>query len=229
MRLLDADASCYARPVVSLPPLIPLFPLPSVVLFPQVLLPLHIFEPRYREMVRDVAARDELIGMILLRGEEDPTGSTRDVYSVGCAGRMVRKIDLPDGRSNILLQGAREFVVREQQFERPYRQAVVEWLPPVEREFHLAADTRQRLVSRIRVALGEKQEGIGILTDPSVSDEMLVNLFAFALDFPVAEKQGLLEVADLAVRADRLIDTLEFHALEREFSPSIESSKLRVQ
>jgi Lon protease-like protein len=142
---------------------------------------------------------------------------------------MVRKIDLPDGRSNILLQGAREFVVREQQFERPYRQAVVEWLPPVERDFHLAADTRQRLVSRIRVALGEKQEGMGILTDPSVSDEMLVNLFAFALDFPVAEKQGLLEVADLAVRADRLIDTLEFHALEREFSPSIESSKLRVQ
>jgi len=172
------------------------------VLFPQVLLPLHIFEPRYREMVRDVAARDELIGMILLRGEEDPTGSTRDVYSVGCAGRMVRKIDLPDGRSNILLQGAREFVVREQQYERPYRQAVVEWLPPVERDFHLAADTRQRLVSRIRVALGEKQEGIGILTDPSVSDEMLVNLFAFALDFPVAEKQGLLEVADLAVRAE---------------------------
>ena len=97
---------------------------------------------------------------------------------------MVRKIDLPDGRSNILLQGVREFVVREQQFERPYRQAAVEWLPPADRDFRLAADTRQRLVSRIRVALGEKQEGMGILTDPSVNDEMLVNLFAFALDFP---------------------------------------------
>ncbi len=60
---------------------------------------------------------------------------------------------------------------------------------------------------------------MGILTDPSVNDEMLVNLFAFALDFPVAEKQGLLEVADLAVCADRLIDTLEFHALEREVLP----------
>ncbi len=58
---------------------------------------------------------------------------------------------------------------------------------------------------------------------------MLVNLFAFALDFPVAEKQSLLEVANLSARAERLIETLEFHALEREFSPSIESSKLRVQ
>jgi uncharacterized protein len=200
-----------------------------VVLFPQVLLPLHIFEPRYRQMVKDVAAGDELIGMILLRGGEDPTGSVRDVYTVGCAGRMVRKVDLPDGRSNILLQGVREFVPREQQFDRPYRTATVDWLAPVERDFRLAADTRQHMVTCIRAAIGEKQEGIGILADPSVSDEMLVNLFAFALDFPVAEKQSLLEVADLAARADRLIETLEFHALEREFSPSIESSKLRVQ
>ena len=63
---------CYFSPVVPLPRLIPLFPLPNVVLFPQVLLPLHIFEPRYREMVKDVAGGDdELIGMILLRGHED--------------------------------------------------------------------------------------------------------------------------------------------------------------
>jgi Lon protease-like protein len=209
--------------------LIPLFPLSNVVLFPQVLLPLHIFEPRYRQMVKDVAAGEELIGMILLRAEEDPTGSARDVYTVGCAGRMVRKVDLPDGRSNILLQGVREFVPREQRFDRLYRTAAVDWLPSVERDFRLAAHARQRLVTCIRAALGEKQEGAGILADPTVSDEMLVNLFAFALDFPVAEKQSLLEVADLSMRAERLIETLEFHALEREFSPSIESSKLRLQ
>ena len=62
-----------------------------------------------------------------------------------------------------------------------------------------------------------------------VGDEMLVNLFAFALDFPVAEKQSLLEVATLEARAVRLIETLEFHALEREFSPGIEQAKFRVQ
>ena len=214
---------------MSLPGLIPLFPLPNVVLFPQVLLPLHIFEPRYRQMVKDVAAGGELICMILLRREEDPTGSVHDIYRVGCAGRMVRKVDLPDGRSNILLQGVREFVPREQQFDRPYRMAAVDWLPATERDFRLAPDIRDRMVTGIRAALGEKQEGVGILADPTVSDEMLVNLFAFALDFPVAEKQGLLEIASLSARAERLIETLEFHALEREFSPSIESAKLRVQ
>src|SRR4029077_10195897 len=138
---------------MSLPSSIPLFPLPNVVLFPQVLLPLHVFEPRYREMVRDVAAGDELIGMILLRGPESP-GSGRDVYSVGCAGRMVRKVELPDGRSNILLQGVREFVAREQHFERPYRPGPVEWRPPAERSFRLEAPLRDALVEQIRGAVG---------------------------------------------------------------------------
>ena len=76
---------------------------------------------------------------------------------------------------------------------------------------------------------GEKQEEMRILNDPTVGDEMLVNLFAFALDFPVAEKQSLLEVGTLEARAVRLIETLEFHALEREFSPGIEQAKFRVQ
>src|SRR5437867_2777472 len=107
--LLASVHVCYFSPVVPLPRLIPLFPLPNVVLFPQVLLPLHIFEPRYREMVKDVAeSDDELIGMILLRGHEDLADPGHDVFTIGCAGRMIRKVDLPDGRSNILLQGVRE-------------------------------------------------------------------------------------------------------------------------
>ncbi|MGH7804559.1 MAG: LON peptidase substrate-binding domain-containing protein, partial [Candidatus Binatia bacterium] len=84
-----------------LPKIIPLFPLPNVVLFPQVLLPLHIFEPRYREMVREVGSGDEIIGMLLLRpGGESMEEPGHDIYAVGCAGRMIRKIDLADGRSN---------------------------------------------------------------------------------------------------------------------------------
>jgi Lon protease-like protein len=218
-----------ASTVVPLPRLIPLFPLPNVVLFPQVLLPLHIFEPRYREMVKDVAAGDELIGMILLRGPEDIAEPGRDVFTVGCAGRMIRKVDLPDGRSNILLQGVREFVPREQTFDRPYRVAAVDWMPAPPKGFRLDPTLKRTLLERIRQFLGEKQEEMRILNDPTVSDEMLVDLFAFALDFPVAEKQSLLEVQGLESRAERLIDTLEFHALEREFSPGIEQAKFRVQ
>ena len=212
-----------------LPASIPLFPLPNVVLFPQVLLPLHIFEPRYREMVRDVAAGDELIGMILLRDAQSPVDGD-DVYRVGCAGRMIRKVELPDGRSNILLQGVREFAPREQRFDRPYRTAEVEWRPPVEKGFHLDALLRGALVERIRAAIGEQgAESMRILSDPTVSDEMLVNLFAFALDLPVVEKQGLLEIESPVDRARQLLETLEFHALEREFAPAAEAVKPRVQ
>jgi uncharacterized protein len=212
-----------------LPSTIPLFPLPNVVLFPQVLLPLHIFEPRYREMVRDAAVGDELIGMILLRGAESPSGGD-DLFRVGCAGRMVRKVELPDGRSNILLQGVREFVPREQRFDRAYRTAEVEWRAPVEKGFRVDALLRATLVERIRAAIGEQgAEGMRILSDPTLSDEMLVNLFAFALDLPVVEKQGLLQIESLADRARQLLETLEFHALEREFAPASEAVKPRVQ
>src|SRR5882672_6275858 len=184
-----------------LPSSIPLFPLPNVVLFPQVLLPLHIFEPRYREMVRDAASSDELIGMILLRGPETP-GRSDDVYRVGCAGRMVRKVELPDGRSNILLQGLREFVPREQHFDRPYRTGTIEWRPPAEKNFRLDATLREALVERIRASVGEAgADSLRILSDPTVGDEMLVNLFAFALDLPVVEKQGLLEIESMEDRA----------------------------
>lgn len=215
-----------------LPIMVPLFPLPNVVLFPQVLLPLHIFEPRYREMVRDISNGDELVGMILLRGAvEHPLSSEPDTYSVGCAGRMIRRVDLPDGRFNILLQGVREFFPREQSFDRPYRSAAVEWRPPPAPDDRLGGDRRRRLVDRIRAFAGNQGDSpeLRILDDPTVSDEMLVNLFAFALDLPVAEKQSLLEVSGVVDRADHLIETLDFHMLEREFSPAAELSKQRVQ
>ena len=75
---------------MDLPSTIPVFPLPSVVLFPGVPLPLHIFEPRYREMVRDAAASHEMIGMALLRGDwrRDYEGNP-DIFEVGCAGKIV--------------------------------------------------------------------------------------------------------------------------------------------
>ena len=170
-----------------------------------------------------------LIGMILLRGREDVADPGRDLFTIGCAGRMIRKVDLPDGRSNILLQGVREFRPREQYFDRPYRVGAVEWMPGPEKGFRLDPGVKRTLLERIRAFLGEKQDEMRILNDPTVGDEMLVNLFAFALDFPVAEKQSLLEVGTLEARAVRLIETLEFHALEREFSPNIEQAKFRVQ
>src|SRR6476469_4475649 len=93
-----------------LPPTIPIFPLPNVVLFPNVFLPLHVFEPRYRAMVRDALATDHIIGMVLLRpGYERNYEGRPPVYPIGCAGVITHSEALPDGRFNIILKGMEKF------------------------------------------------------------------------------------------------------------------------
>ena len=88
--------------------LLPLFPLPNVVLFPNVFLPLHIFEPRYRAMVADAIAGDRMIGMVLLRpGWEHDYEGRPPVFAVGCSGVITHVEQLADGRYNIVLRGSR--------------------------------------------------------------------------------------------------------------------------
>jgi len=112
---------------------IPLFPLPNVVLFPNVFLPLHIFEPRYREMVADAVANDRLIGMVLLQpGWEHDYEKQPPVYPIGCSGVMTHVEQLPDGRYNIVLRGIDRFRILEEDYRRSYRRAAVE--PLAERE-----------------------------------------------------------------------------------------------
>ena len=87
----------------------PIFPLPGMVLFPGTYLPLHIFEPRYRAMTEAALAGDQVIGMILIRGDEDAMQRRAPIFNIGCAGRIVESERLPDGRFNLLLHGARRF------------------------------------------------------------------------------------------------------------------------
>src|SRR4030081_2438223 len=107
--------------------LLPLFPLPNVVLFPNVFLPLHIFEPRYREMVADALASDRLIGMVLLRPgwEQDYEGRPR-VYPIGCSGVIPHVERRADGRYNTVLRGLERFRTVEEQAAASYRRALVE-------------------------------------------------------------------------------------------------------
>ena len=109
---------------------LPLFPLPSVVLFPSVFLPLHIFEPRYRDMVADALASDRMIGMVLSR--PDAPGDHREVpaiYSIGCSGVITHVEQLADGRYNIVLRGLERFRILEEDRSRSYRRALVDPLP----------------------------------------------------------------------------------------------------
>ena len=190
--------------------LLPLFPLPNVVLFPNVFLPLHIFEPRYRDMVADALASDRMIGMVLLRPGWDRDYEGRPpIYSVGCSGVLTHNERLPDGRYNIVLRGIERFKIVEEDHALGYRRAVVEPL----REQPLDAADRasiQRQRAKLESMLVPSQSSAGDPRMPtSMSDEDLVNALAQYLDLEPLEKQALLEKDSLRTRAESLVELLE--------------------
>jgi hypothetical protein len=196
---------------MELPGSIPIFPLPNVVLFPEVPLPLHVFEPRYRAMVRDALAGSRLIGMTLLRPdwEADYAGAP-DVYRVGCAGRIVDVTPLDDGKFNILLAGLREFEVTGEERDRAYRRAAVIWREAAP-ALTLPPDLRADLFRAVEQHVGATGRALAseMAADEALDDGALVNFFAFWLDLRPVEKQALLEERGVG-RARRLLEVLEF-------------------
>jgi len=200
--------------VADLPRIIPLFPLPNLVLFPGVAVPLHIFEPRYREMVADVSASHGIIGMMLLKADwesHDPA----DIFNVGCAGKISELVKLPDGRFNLILNGLSEFRVTREIRERSYRQAEVEWRPIESSAMQLDAEAIEGLRQLLFEYLGDTAAGAWkSLMERGLSGADLVNFICFHIDVPAIEKQTMLEAR--GGRLDCLFDVLTFKLEERK-------------
>jgi Lon protease-like protein len=207
--------------------LLPLFPLPNVVLFPNVFLPLHIFEPRYKEMVGDALASDRIIGMVLLKpGWEHDYEGRPPVYPLGCSGVITHVERLADGRYNIVLRGVERFRILEEDHERPYRRAAVEALPEQALSAADVAVLRQQRAKletllapliehrsdRLDPALGHSS-GIDPALPSTMPDEDLVNALSQYLDLEPVERQALLERRCLRTRAESLVDLLEMKVM----------------
>ena len=197
-----------------LPPTIPIFPLPNVVLFPNVFLPLHVFEPRYRKMVDDALNGDRIIGMVLLRpGWEGHYEGRPAVYPIGCAGVITHAERLPDGRFNIVLRGMEKFRILDEQDEQQYRVASVEPVPDPGIDAAARNDMRGER-KRLEMLLVPQPEGTGDPKVPSsMPDEDLVNALAQYLEFEPVEKQALLERTGVLDRCRSLIELLEMKVL----------------
>jgi uncharacterized protein len=200
---------------VTLPEVIPIFPLPNVVFFPRMPLPLHVFEARYRDMVRDAARGARLIGMVLLRGEwEQDYYGRPPIFATGTVGEMVRVEELPDGRFNIVLRGLREYTIVRELARATYREAVVTWREVVDDALpHGSRASIQGLVRRYLVLRGRDVTEEELLRG-SVDDETMVNFLAQHLEVAPLEKQAMLEAPSLVERARRLVDVLEFRVQE---------------
>ncbi len=194
--------------------LLPLFPLPSVVLFPGVFLPLHIFEPRYRAMVADALATDRLIGMTLLRnGWQDDYDGQPPVYAVGCVGLITHSEKLPDGRYNIILRGLDRFRIVDEDHSRSYRRARTETVSdPVltDADRDLLRRYRERLETRLSTP--DPDGGIDPRAAAAMSDEDLTNALSQYLDLEPIERQALLEQPSILARAAALLELLDMKA-----------------
>ena len=200
-----------------IPSTIPLFPLPDVVLFPHMPLPLHIFEPRYRKMTADVMASHKVIGMTLLKPGWEPDYYGRPpVYPIGCAGVVEECRPLENGRFNIRLKGVSRFRVLSEQAGEPYRLAAVESLKDEIGDAAVLESGRGKVLA----AIGRAADGPSFLvTQPELPAELFVNAVCQALSLSPVEKQSLLDCDTLGRRCARLLEILDFRLLEQTYGP----------
>jgi Lon protease-like protein len=202
----------------SKPPLrVPLFPLAGAILFPRTQIPLHIFEPRYQEMVRDALAGAGRIALIQpqMLDSESQEGDQAPLYRVGCIGELVGVEELEDGRFNIVLQGSHRFrLIAEADVPTDYRQGDV--------DVDAIDDAEPEPLSLAQRADVEQEarrfgDALGLAVDWSavgrLDDEMLVNSIAQVAPFDTGAKQALLEAGSLAERADLVVQLMQFQRL----------------
>ncbi len=195
---------------------IAIFPLPNVVFFPHTLLPLHIFEPRYRQMLADCLAGERRLAMVLLRpGWERDYYGRPPIYSVAGAGEIVASEMLPDGRSNIVLKGLGRVVIEgEIPSDKLYRIAQASWLDdvyPSRGEETLAPQTKRlrQLSGELLSALPEPVPGFFEILADRDPPSALVDRIAGLVVYEKEQRQRLLEEIDVARRMTEVIRYIE--------------------
>jgi len=192
-----------------------LFPLPNVVLFPRVIQPLHIFEPRYKQMVEDALDDNGLIALCLLRPSAGyNANNVAPIYSEICIGKIVQEERLPDGRFNLLLQGvSRAKIIKEVNDGKLYRTAKVEILHDVPLASEENANRiRTKLLKQMTKWFTQQPSAKAQLDRLVQSDLSLGNLcdvFSFALPLSVDLKILLLQLVNIEDRAMLLLEVIE--------------------
>jgi Lon protease-like protein len=209
-------------PQMVLPDVLAVFPLTGVMLLPGTVLPLHIFEPRYRAMVEDALEGGKVFGMIQPFTPQDDNRGPQpgadamapDLYKIGCAGYIENWEKLPDGRFFVQLKGVNRFRFSEElELQRGYRR-----VKALYQDFPDALPEQSWRCDRSAVMAGltiyGKANGMQVRPEQAekFSDLELVNLLAVSLPFHPAEKQALLEAQTLQDREKMLVDLLRLGA-----------------
>ncbi|MDA0285179.1 MAG: LON peptidase substrate-binding domain-containing protein [Planctomycetota bacterium] len=209
-----------------------IFPLPNVTLFPNVMLPLHIFEPRYRCMAEDVLSGDRFLALGLLKDgwENNYESKHCAVHDTVCLGKVIANEQLEDGRHFLMLQGLRRAqLVTEIESDLPYRLGMLELIEDVYPQTPMIDRQRRQeeLVDWFRRAypkLGLAADMIHAIGSSMQLGE-LCDVIAHSLKLSPVHAQRLLSQADVDQRSDTVLEMLKlqfrgtFDAAEREFPP----------
>jgi uncharacterized protein len=195
---------------------IPLFPLPTTVFYPNTSLPLYIFEPRYRDMVADALKGNREIGVILLKpGWENDYQGTPEIMTIGCVGKIERHSQLPEGKYNILLSGLCRFRILHEIKGKLYRQAQVELLDEINNQ-DLIGDNlsiRQRLIKNMGQYLKNIPNGEEVEQTLDLGNcaklAKIVDRIVYHFDLPASKMQEFLEEQDVQKRAASLHSLIE--------------------
>ncbi|MEM8690305.1 MAG: LON peptidase substrate-binding domain-containing protein [Pseudomonadota bacterium] len=196
-----------------LPDTVPIFPLPGALLLPRSRLPLHIFEPRYLQMLDDVLKTPErFIGMV--QPNEVPGRSGPGLQMIGCAGRLTQFSETEDNRYLITLTGISRFRVQsEVSGFTPYRRCEVTW-DGFGRDLGNAEVDGSFDREMFLNLLGRYFEARSLSADwetlKDADNELLINSLSMMLDFEPEDKQALLEAPSLSTRRETLVTLIEF-------------------
>ncbi len=219
---------------------LPLFPL-NVVLFPDAPLPLHIFEARYREMVRECLEKDRSFGVLLVTPDAIAEGTSR-IYSIGTIAHIVETHLYPDGRYDIMCLGGERFRVVSHQNDRPYHTASVTILsdteprpsdPPAEDQAAIAAAIATQTILELQLLLAtltranaqdhDRAEQLGLIVKAIPSEPNALSYFAARIlpTANLAERQDLLEIPGVS---GRLLKIQEHLKRERRVANQLEAA-----
>ena len=194
-----------------LPDTIPVFPLPGALLLPRSRLPLHLFEPRYLQMLEDtMKTSTRLIGMVA----PNSGSGDRTLHSIGCAGRVTQFSETEDGRYMVTLAGVSRFrVMREVSGFTPYLKADVSW-NGFERDLGKTEIDKGFDRPAFMKTLSRYFESQELSTDwdslKEADEELLINSLSMLCPFDPEEKQALLEAPSLQTRRETLVTLMEF-------------------
>jgi len=199
--------------VADLPGTIPIFPLPGALLLPRSRLPLHIFEPRYLQMLDDaLKTPHRLIGMV--QPNEVAGRKDNGLHTIGCAGRITQFSETEDNRYMITLSGISRFRVQQEiDGFTPYRRCDVSWTG-FDRDQGKTEDDPGFDRPKFLALLGRYFDARELSADwdtlKEADDELLINSLSMMLEFDPEDKQALLEAPSLSTRRETLVTLIEF-------------------